>query len=168
MSDPIAPPASSVDAPVPGAGVEAPAQPSPRRRRRVLTIVIVVVVVVVVGVLVRWGLTSVFGGSSEQSLINKSVAQMRVQTSFPKKLDAVTTFTGVDAEHNAIRYDYAISSDVTPSALPKAALRKAILPTLCSTTSTRNILNRDIAMHYHYGFTGTSHTIDITFTKADC
>jgi hypothetical protein len=68
----------------------------------------------------------------------------------------------------AIHYEYTLSSDVNPSAVTKQGIRNTILPTLCSTASTRRIRDSDIAMRYSYAFTGSTKTIEITFTKADC
>jgi len=145
-----------------------PPVPKRSRGRVVLIVVITVVVAIVVAALVRWGISAAFAGPSKQDVINTSVAQIKKDSGLPKKVDAVTTWTDVKPESDAIHYEYTVSADVDPSSLSEAAIRKSLLPTLCATSATRRILDEDIAMRYSYTFDGSAKTIDTTFTKADC
>ncbi|ARC57058.1 hypothetical protein AS850_08220 [Frondihabitans sp. 762G35] len=142
--------------------------PQKNHTRRVALVVAGVLVAALAGGLIRWGLTSAFGGDSKQEAIAKSVSEIKKQSDLPKQLDQVTTWTDVAAETGAIHYTYRVSSDVDPSSLTEAALRKTVLPTLCSTAETRRILDDDIAMRYTYAFDGSDDTVDISFTKAEC
>jgi hypothetical protein len=145
-----------------------PTPPVRSRRKLVLIIVAAVVVFVLAFVLVRWGLSVAFSGPSKQATIDKSVSQIKEQSDLPKQVDQVTTWTDVKAEPDAIHYEYTVASSVDPSSVTEAAIRNAVLPTLCSTASTRRILDEDIAMRYTYAFSGSTKTIDTTITKADC
>ena len=153
-------------------GIEGvPAEPKPptnRRRKRVLIVLAAVVVFVLAFVLVRWGLSAAFSGPSKQQTIDKSVSQIKEQSDLPKQVDQVTTWTDVKAEADAIHYEYTVASSVDPSTVTEDAIRNAVIPTLCSTASTRHILDEDIAMRYTYAFSGSTKTIDTTITKADC
>jgi hypothetical protein len=139
--------------------------PRPSRRRRVLITVGSILVGVLVAGLVRWGLSNAFG-PSKQELVDQGVSQIKEQTDFPKQVDAITTWTGVSAEDGAIHYRYTVAAD--PAQLSEQTVHDSVLSNLCSTKSTRDILDRDIAMRYTYGFQGSNKTIDLEFRKADC
>lgn len=144
-----------------------PSQGQSRGRRVLITVVGIVVAIAVAG-LVRWGFTAAFGGNAKQDMIASSVAEIRKQSDLPKQVDSVTTWTAVTAEDDAIHYAYRVSSGVDPAAVSKSSVKRSIVPTLCSTDSTRKILDDDIAMRYTYTFDGSSKTMDLTVTKADC
>jgi len=139
--------------------------PRRSRGRRVLITVGSVLVGVLVAGLVRWGLSNAFG-PSKQEFVDEGVSQIKEQTHFPKQVDSVTIWTGVSAEDGAIHYRYTVTAD--PSQLSEQAVHDSVLSNLCSTKSTRDILDRDIAMRYTYGFQGSNKTIDLEFRKADC
>lgn len=139
--------------------------PQPSRGRRVLVSLVGVVVAIVVAVLVRQGFSAAFG-ESKQDLVNEGVKQIRQQTDLPKQVDSVTTWTGVSAEDGTIHYRYTVQAD--PSQLDETALHDSVLRQLCSTTETKKLLDRDVAMRYSYGFDGSSKQVDMTFTKDDC
>jgi len=149
----------------PGGAAAYGGRPQQPRGRRVLVAVVGIVAFLVAGALVRWGLSS-FGGPSKQELVDEGVKKITEQTTFPKQVDAITTWTGVDAEDDAIHYRYSVAAD--PTAISERAIRSSVLSNLCSTTATRDILEEDIAMRYSYVFPGSDKTVDLEFTEADC
>jgi len=149
----------------PGGAAAYGGRPQQPRGRRVLVAVVGIVAFLVAGALVRWGLSS-FGGPSKQELVDQGVAKITEQTTFPKQVDEITTWTGVDAEDEAIHYRYSVAAD--PTAISERAIRSSVLSNLCSTTATRDILEEDIAMRYSYVFPGSTKTVDLEFTDADC
>ncbi|NII40377.1 hypothetical protein E9228_001013 [Curtobacterium flaccumfaciens] len=149
----------------PGGAAAYGTRPQPSRGRRVLVVVAGVLAFLVAAALVRWGLSS-FGGPSKQDLVDQGVAKITEQTTFPKQVDEITTWTGVDAEDEAIHYRYSVAAD--PTQISERAIRSSVLSNLCSTTATRDILEEDIAMRYSYVFPGSDKTVDLEFTDADC
>lgn len=151
------------------AAAGAPYAPPPKQSRgkRVLISLLGVVVAVVVAFLVRQALTAAFSDSTEEK-VSKAVVQIREQTDLPKQVDSVTTWTGVEAEGNAIHYDYTVSSSVDPASITESAVRDSVGPTLCSNSDTKELLDQDVDMRYTYAFDGSSKTLDTTFTKSDC
>lgn len=147
----------------------APYAPPPKQSRgkRVLISLLGVVVAVVVAILVRQALTAAFSDSTEEK-VSKAVVQIREQSDLPKQVDSVTTWTGVEAEGNAIHYDYTVSSSVDPASITESAIRDSVGPTLCSNSDTKELLDEDVDMRYTYAFDGSSKTLDTTFTKSDC
>jgi hypothetical protein len=149
----------------PGGAAAYGTRPQQSRGRRVLVVVAGVLAFLVAAALVRWGLSS-FGGPSKQDLVDQGVAKITEQTTFPKQVDEITTWTGVDAEDEAIHYRYSVAAD--PTQISERAIRSSVLSNLCSTTATRDILEEDIAMRYSYVFPGSDKTVDLEFTDADC
>lgn len=151
------------------AAAGAPYAPPPKQSRgkRVLISLLGVVVAVVVAFLVRQALTAAFSDSTEEK-VSKAVVQIREQSDLPKQVDSVTTWTGVEAEGNAIHYDYTVSSSVDPASITESAIRDSVGPTLCSNSDTKELLDEDVDMRYTYAFDGSSKTLDTTFTKSDC
>jgi hypothetical protein len=168
--DPAAPgqqPWQGTGAPMvqPAGAAAYPGRPQQSRGRRALVTVAGILAFVIAAALVRWGFAS-FGGPSKQELVDEGVKKITEQTTFPKQVDAITTWTGVDAEDDAIHYRYSVDAD--PSAISKQAIRSSVLSNLCSTTATRDILEEDITMRYSYVFRGSDKTVDLEFTEADC
>ncbi|WIB27425.1 hypothetical protein [Curtobacterium sp. MCSS17_015] len=152
--------------PQPGGAAAFGAQPPQQSRgRRVLVTVAGILAFVIAAALVRWGFAS-FGGPSKQELVDEGVAKISEQTTFPKQVDSITTWTGVEAEDEAIHYRYSVDAD--PTAISEQSIRDSVLSNLCSTTATRDILEEDIAMRYSYVFPGSDQTVDLEFTNDDC
>jgi hypothetical protein len=139
--------------------------PQQSRGRRVLVTVAGILAFVIAAALVRWGFAS-FGGPSKQELVDEGVAKISEQTTFPRQVDEITTWTGVEAEDEAIHYRYRVDAD--PAAVSERTIRDSVLSNLCSTDATRDILEEDIAMRYSYVFTGSDQTVDLEFTNDDC
>lgn len=115
-------------------------------------------------------LSGAFDGSSEsvESKVQSTVEQAIKLQEFPAQVDSVTLLTGIEAEGDAIRYDYVVSSSVDPSTFSADSLRSMVLPTVCAAKSTKDILDADIKMKYAYTFEGTAKSLDFTVTKGDC
>jgi hypothetical protein len=139
--------------------------PQQSRGRRALVTVAGILAFVLAAALVRWGFAS-FGGPSKQELVDEGVAKISEQTTFPRQVDEITTWTGVEAEDEAIHYRYRVDAD--PAAVSERTIRDSVLSNLCSTDATRDILEEDIAMRYSYVFTGSDQTVDLEFTNDDC
>ncbi|PYY34575.1 hypothetical protein DEJ16_00660 [Curtobacterium sp. MCJR17_055] len=139
--------------------------PQQSRGRRALVTIAGILAFVVAAALVRWGFAS-FGGPSKQELVDEGVAKISEQTTFPRQVDEITTWTGVEAEDEAIHYRYRVDAD--PAAVSERTIRDSVLSNLCSTDATRDILEEDIAMRYSYVFTGSDQTVDLEFTNDDC
>ncbi|PYY40155.1 hypothetical protein [Curtobacterium sp. MCPF17_046] len=139
--------------------------PQQSRGRRALVTIAGILAFVIAAALVRWGFAS-FGGPSKQELVDEGVAKISEQTTFPRQVDEITTWTGVEAEDEAIHYRYRVDAD--PAAVSERTIRDSVLSNLCSTGATRDILEEDIAMRYSYVFTGSDQTVDLEFTNDDC
>jgi len=144
---------------------DAPAKKS-SRTVKVLGAIGGVVVAALVAFGVRAGL-SALSGPSKQEIIEKGVEQALEMFDLPQQIDQVTIFTAITAESDAIRYDYTLV-DVDPAAVTEEVLTGIVLPGLCSTKETREILDHDIAMKYIYLVESTGESYALTFTQADC
>ncbi len=106
---------------------------------------------------------------SVESKVKSVVKDARdLQGELPMQVDSVTSLTGIEAEGDAIRYDFVVSSSVDPSAVSADSLRSMVLPTVCAATSTKEILDAGIKMKYAYTFEGSTKSLDFTVTKAVC
>jgi hypothetical protein len=117
-------------------------------------------------------LSGAFDGSSESVVENKvkSAAEEArdLQGELPMQVDSVTSLTGIEAEGDAIRYDYVVSSSVDPSTVSADSVRSMVLPTVCAAKSTKTILDAGIKMKYAYTFERSTKSLDFTVTKAEC
>ncbi|UKA51594.1 hypothetical protein LFT48_08815 [Arthrobacter sp. FW305-123] len=91
-----------------------------------------------------------------------------LQGELPMQLDPVTSLTGIEAEGDAIRYDYVVNASVDPSTVSADSLRSMLLPTMCASASTKEILDAGIKMKHAYVFEGSTKSLDFTVTKAEC
>jgi hypothetical protein len=108
-----------------------------------------------------------FSGPSKQELIEKSVEQALDTFDPPRQIDEVTVLTDVTAEQDAIHYHYQLV-DVDPAAVTQEVLEGVVLPTLCGTKETRQVLDADITMKYTYVVESTGDEYALAFTKSDC
>lgn len=116
-------------------------------------------------------LSGAFNGSSEsvaENRVKSTVEHVRDTEELPMQVDSVTSWTGVEAEGDAIRYDYVVSSTVDPSTVSADSVRSMVLPTVCAEKSTKTILDAGIKMKYAYKFEGSTKSLDFTVTKAEC
>jgi hypothetical protein len=115
-------------------------------------------------------LSGAFDGSSEsvESKVQSAVKQVRETQELPMQVDSVTSLTGIEAEGDAIRYDYVVSSSVDPSTVSADSVRSLVLPTVCEAKSTKTILDAGIKMKYAYTFEGSTKSLDFTVTRKDC
>lgn len=107
------------------------------------------------------------GGPSKQALIEKGVEEALDAFDPPRQIDQVTVLTDVTAEQNAIHYHYTLV-DVDPSAVTEEVLEGVVLPGLCSTKETRQVLDQDVNMKYTYTVESTGDEYALEFSKSDC
>lgn len=140
----------------------------PRAPRKVVFLSILVGIIAALGS--SFLVHSILNGSFEsvESKVQTTVQQVRDHQELPRQVDSVTSWTGIEAEGDAIRYNYALSSSVDASALSADTIRSSVLPGLCSTNSTKDILDAGMKMKYAYTFEGTTKILDFTVTKEDC
>jgi hypothetical protein len=100
-------------------------------------------------------------------LIEKGVEEALDTFDPPRQIDEVTVLTDVTAEQDAIHYHYTLV-DVDPSVVTQEVLEGVVLPGLCSTKETRQVLDQDIAMKYTYTVESTGDVYAMEFTKSDC
>lgn len=158
--------------PQPAAEPTAPQPPAaaPSRLSRAAKIAISVgsaLLVVVVGVVVSFAVRAALSGPSKQQVIEKGVEEALAVYSPPQDVDEVTTITAIEAEQDAIHYSYSLHG-VDPSLVDAETLESIVLPGLCSTKETRNILDHDIRMKYTYVVEETGDTYELDFSDDDC
>jgi hypothetical protein len=176
---PAAPAQPAAGAPVPPPGYLPPAEasasvqpaPQPPRKKAPLAVKIIVPIVsLLVAFGAYWGVRAAFdalSGPSKQALIEKGVEEALDTFDPPRQIDEVTVLTDVTAEQDAIHYHYTLV-DVDPSAVTQEVLEGVVLPGLCSTKETRQVLDQDIAMKYTYTVESTGDVYAMEFTKSDC
>ena len=155
----------------PTAAAPVPPAPQPPRKKVPLAVKIIAPVLgVIVGIGVYAGVRAAFdaaAGPSKQMLIEKAVDQALDAFDPPRQIDEVTVLTDVTAEQNAIHYHYTLV-DVDPSAVTQEALEGIVLPTLCGTKQTRQVLDQDVSMKYTYTVESTGDEYALEFVKGDC
>lgn len=104
---------------------------------------------------------------SKQDIIKASVLYVRNNSTFPSELDEVTTWTGITEQTGAIRYEYAFH-DADTSEMSDQTLKNYLTPTVCKSTETKSILDKNIDLQYFYLVTGSPQTYLVTINKADC
>jgi hypothetical protein len=165
-------PAAPAQPAAPGApgGFVPPAPQPPRKKVPLAVKIIVPVVSLLVAFGAYWGVRAAFdalSGPSKQMLIEKGVEEALDTFDPPRQIDEVTVLTDVTAEQDAIHYHYTLV-DVDPSAVTQEVLEGVVLPGLCSTKETRQVLDQDIAMKYTYTVESTGDVYAMEFTKSDC
>jgi hypothetical protein len=165
---PVPPPAYLPPAEAPASVLSAP-QP-PRKKVPLAVKIIVPVVSLLVAFGAYWGVRAAFdalSGPSKQALIEKGVEEALDTFDPPRQIDEVTVLTDVTAEQDAIHYHYTLV-DVDPSVVTQEVLEGVVLPGLCSTKETRQVLDQDVAMKYTYTVESTGDVYAMEFTKSDC
>ena len=105
--------------------------------------------------------------SSNESIIKNSVDYAKQNSTFPMKLDEITTFTDITAEPNAIRYHYLIKGADTTS-ISENVLKKNLLPATCNNDSAKEYLGRNINLEYLYTVSETSEDFLVIIQESDC
>jgi mannitol-specific phosphotransferase system IIBC component len=135
-------------------------------RNRIIGAVVAIVVAVIVSFGVRMAFQA-FGGDSKEDAIAENVEQAKEQYDLPQQIDEVTVLEDITAESDAIHYRYTLSGEGVES-VTEELLAASVLPQLCSTAATRDILDRDIGMKYSYDVEGTGDQLEMAFSKSDC
>ncbi|MFA5069738.1 MAG: zinc-ribbon domain-containing protein [Patescibacteria group bacterium] len=134
----------------------------------VIGIVVFIMAFLVARYVVYNGTSAILGGDSKQDIIKESVQEIKAQSTLPQQVDAVTTWTDILAEPNAIRYVYTLH-DIDTSQLTNESLKNIIAPNACQTPETRNnLLDQDINMEYSYQVQNSTQTFFFAISKSDC
>lgn len=168
--DPTAAAPAAPAQPMPPTASVPPIPQPPSKKVPLAVKIIVPVVSLVVAFGVYWGVRAAFdalSGPSKQALIEKGVEEALDTFDPPRQIDEVTVLTDVTAEQDAIHYHYTLV-DVDPSVVTQEVLEGVVLPGLCSTKETRQVLDQDIAMKYTYTVESTGDVYAMEFTKSDC
>lgn len=141
--------------------------------RAILTVAVFVLTLIVVISVVRQ-LTQKTVGSvlenntvSKQEIIDQTVTETKSLFSFPVQLNENTSWTDMTGSSDAIRYYY-ILRDTVVEHPDNTTLKNEILPSLCSSSDIRDILDRDIKMEYSYDVQNSSQAFFFTIDKTDC
>lgn len=134
-------------------------------RNRIIGAAVAIVVAVIVSFGVRMAFQA-FSGDSKEDVIAESVEEAKGQYDLPQQIDQVTVLDDITAESDAIHYHYTLAGEGVEN-VTEALLSESVLPQLCGTEATRDILDRDIGMKYTYEVEGGDE-LALAFTKADC
>lgn len=146
------------------------------KKSTLTSVVSVIVFILAIGVgryLTQGAFTSSTSPNTQDSnysateLANEAVRQVKSSTTFPNKVDEATTWTGITAEGDAIRYYYTLS-DIDTSSLSNAYLKNYLGTSICQNKDTRNLLDHGVGMQYSYAVENSTQTYFVAFTKADC
>ena len=154
----------------------APAQPEavapapPAKKTKTVTKVLIAVVAAVVAIVVGVAVTVLIRGltgASNQALIEENVEVAKDQFDLPYQVDEVTVLDDIVAEEGAIHYFYTLTG-LDPAAVSEEVLESIVLPGLCATPETVELLDEDVTMKYSYVVSETGDEYDLVFTKDDC
>ncbi|GAB3565646.1 hypothetical protein GCM10027405_23220 [Arthrobacter alkaliphilus] len=139
-----------------------PKQPGAFRRRAVRAAPAVLIAVIALSFLLTRGVFE-----PPESKVQTAVDQIRNLEHFPMQVDSVTSWTGVNAEGDALRFDYLIAPSVDSSTVKGDTIRNSVLAKACS-GAMKDVMNDGIKLKYAYAFEGASKSFDFTIAKADC
>ena len=149
---------------------EAVAPAPPVKKTKTITKVLIAVVAAVVAIAVGFGVSALLRGlttSSNQALIEKNVEVAKEQFELPYQVDEVTVLDDIVAEEGAIHYYYTLTG-LDPAAVSEEVLESIVLPGLCSTEETKELLDQNVTMKYSYVVAETGDEYHLVFTKDDC
>ena len=97
--------------------------------------------------------------SSVQTPKEKALAALRqtvqeISPTLPKKIDLVTTLTGVEVHGDTYKVYYSMDPSIHLDASRKAAAEQAAKQKICQ-SSTRTLIDNGITVEYHYTFSGS-------------
>ena len=162
--EPAAPPQPDAVAPA------APPAAPPVKKTKTITKVLIAVVAAVVAIAVGFGVSALLRGlttSSNQALIEKNVEVAKDQFELPYQVDEVTVLDDIVAEEGAIHYFYTLTG-LDPAAVSEEVLESIVLPGLCSTEETKELLDQNVTMKYSYVVAETGDEYHLVYTKDDC
>lgn len=142
--------------------------PRAKLSKKILVLIVFVATFVISFMGIRFLLSTTLVNQGAYPSANDIVAELKSQLKTPAKVDAITTLTDVTAGDREIVYHYSLSSDADTARLDNSSLKSSIAPKLCSTESTRKLVDKSITMTYLYVVEGSSLTYNFSVTKADC
>ena len=104
---------------------------------------------------------------SSSDLATQAVAYVKSTTTFPNKLDDVTTWVDITAQQNTIQYHYRLAG-VDVGSLSNSYLKSYLLSSVCQTQATKNLLDQGVNLEYHYVVENSAVSYFVLFTKSDC
>lgn len=110
-------------------------------------------------------------GRSKQDAIKEIVQQTKEQTTFPKQINTITTWTDVLEEPGAIRYVYTLHDmdENQEDQLSDEALKSMLALQSCKIADIKNnILDQDISIEGLYQVQNSTQTFFFSVSKADC
>lgn len=147
------------------------ANPPEKAGKKIVGVVISILAFIIAFVVFRYitqqGISAVSNTTSKQDLIHQVVQIAKSKTSLPQELDKVTTYTNIEEDTGAIRYDY-ILHDIDESQVSNTVLRNILTPSVCQNPSTKSILDKDINLEYSYQVKDSAMTYFVTISKSDC
>lgn len=103
---------------------------------------------------------------SNPEYIKQIVAEVKKKTSFPTIIDENTTWLNIEAENNAIKYDYSFYG-IDTSNLSVFSLKNILLEDACKNFK-ESFLSRGIDIQYSYTNIDTGENYFVTITNNDC
>lgn len=89
------------------------------------------------------------------------------QTSYPEKIDSITTLTAITSSGNYVQYHETIAgADI--SSITQDALYSIIKPGICNSQDIAPYLQQGVGFQYIYTVAETGAHYTITVTNADC
>lgn len=146
-------------------GVNLAPPPQEKKGSAGKVIVGVIVALALVG-LAAWGAWTLLGGSLEDR-VAAAVEDAREQTDLPMTIDGYTTWTSIEADGTSIIYNYEVTG-LTAADIDAEVAKASTASAACNTEDTKDLLDEDITMVYHYSFEGSDETLEYAVTKADC
>ena len=110
---------------------------------------------------------TLLGNGSQQNSIEQAVMRLQNGTTFPKEVNSKTTETAIEAEPNAIRFDYTIH-DTDVSSISNDSIKSNILSVFCNNDEIQKDLNTGINFEYSYKVKDSSQTFFVSLGKGDC
>lgn len=106
--------------------------------------------------------------SSTEAKIARTVERIEKQAGLPRKLDAVTTWTAVEAEKSGIRYRYRVELPAGARAVVESDVRDMLVSRACGAAETRDVLEDGVYLDYEYRMTNGSPAVTTRITAKDC
>jgi len=136
-----------------------------------MALIIVVTMIAVPGIIIRATMRNTakdtVQNSTNESVIKEAVEYAKTNSSFPFKVDEVTTATDITARTNAIRYHFLVVGADT-SNLSEESIKESVIPSVCSKDDLKVYFNRGINLEYLYTINETGQEYLITMQKSDC
>ncbi|NUU06615.1 hypothetical protein [Leifsonia sp. C5G2] len=140
--------------------------PVPRRRTKAIALAAVVAVAACAGA--YFAVEGITRPNSTEAKIARTVDRIEKQAELPRKLDAVTTWTAVEAEKSGIQYRYRVELPAGARAVVESDVRDMLVSRACGIAETRDVLDDGVHLDYEYTMTNGNPTVNTRITAKDC